>query len=121
MKYIYKYSLVNVECSNLRWRVFLGATLDFHMILQWETQHEGLSCENFAKWKQDNDPDAQKQGLAAHLNANGIGWCSNPVFSNLCHIGNVVCGVNACLYLSAVCVFAVDFVMWDYDYLFRVS
>ena len=50
--------------------------------LQWEAQHEGMSCEKFAQWKQDNDPDAQKQGLAAHLSANGIGWriCVSVVF-----------------------------------------
>ena len=43
--------------------------------MQWEDQHDGVECEVFAQWKQDNDPDAQKQGLAAHLNANGIGGC----------------------------------------------
>ena len=41
--------------------------------LQWEAQHDGVSCEKFARWKQDNDPDAQKQGLAAYLNTKGIG------------------------------------------------
>lgn len=40
---------------------------------QWEDQHEGITCEKFAEWKQLNDPDAQQLGLAAHLNANGIG------------------------------------------------
>ena len=41
--------------------------------MQWEPAHEGNSCEAFAQWKIDNDPDAQEQGLAAHLQANGIG------------------------------------------------
>ena len=41
--------------------------------MKWEVQHDAVSCEDFAQWKQDNDPDVQKQGLAAHLNANGIG------------------------------------------------
>ena len=40
---------------------------------QWEDQHRGISCEQFAQWKRDNDPEAQELGLAAHLNDNGIG------------------------------------------------
>jgi len=38
----------------------------------WEDQHNDISCEAFAQWKKDNDPEAQQQGLAAHLTANGI-------------------------------------------------
>ena len=41
--------------------------------MQWETQHDGIKCDEFAKWKLDNDPEAQKAGLAAHLQENGIG------------------------------------------------
>jgi E3 ubiquitin-protein ligase RNF31 len=41
--------------------------------MQWEAQHQGISCEQFAQWKRDNDPEAQELGLAAHLNDNGIG------------------------------------------------
>ena len=44
-----------------------------HMHTQWEDQHNDTSCEEFAQWKKDNDPEAQQQGLAAHLTANGIG------------------------------------------------
>lgn len=40
---------------------------------QWEPTHEGISCKEFARWKIDNDPNAQEQGLAAHLHSNGIG------------------------------------------------
>ena len=40
---------------------------------QWEDQHRGINCEQFAQWKRDNDPEAQELGLAAHLNDNGIG------------------------------------------------
>ena len=43
------------------------------MVIQWEGQHQGISCEQFAQWKRDNDPEAQELGLAAHLNDNGIG------------------------------------------------
>ena len=45
-------------------------TLDF---LQWEEQHVGLSCEEFAQWKKDNDPELQAQGLADYLQEEGIG------------------------------------------------
>ncbi|XP_071502777.1 uncharacterized protein [Diadema antillarum] len=39
---------------------------------QWLEQHEGISCEAFQQWKENNDPDMQARGLAAHLNENGI-------------------------------------------------
>ena len=32
-----------------------------------------MTCDKFAQWKHDNDPQLQQQGLAAHLEANGIG------------------------------------------------
>ncbi|XP_011501181.1 PREDICTED: E3 ubiquitin-protein ligase RNF31-like [Ceratosolen solmsi marchali] len=38
----------------------------------WEKQHEGISCEQFAVWKVENDPDNQAKGLAQHLADNGI-------------------------------------------------
>ncbi|XP_032690922.1 uncharacterized protein LOC116853802 isoform X2 [Odontomachus brunneus] len=38
----------------------------------WEKQHEGISCEKFAEWKDENDPDNQAAGLAKHLADNGI-------------------------------------------------
>lgn len=42
----------------------------FHF--QWEKQHEGITCEQFAAWKDENDPDNQAAGLAKHLADNGI-------------------------------------------------
>ena len=41
--------------------------------IQWETAHDGISCEEFAEWKKSNDPELQAQGLAAYLNEEGIG------------------------------------------------
>ncbi|KAJ8672719.1 hypothetical protein QAD02_003979 [Eretmocerus hayati] len=38
----------------------------------WEKQHEGITCEKFAAWKDENDPDFQEKGLAQHLADNGI-------------------------------------------------
>ncbi|XP_076474885.1 linear Ubiquitin E3 ligase [Bombus vancouverensis nearcticus] len=38
----------------------------------WEKQHEGITCEQFAAWKDENDPDNQAAGLAKHLADNGI-------------------------------------------------
>lgn len=43
-----------------------------HCRLPWEDQHEGISCHAFAKWKQENDPEMQAQGVAKHLAENGI-------------------------------------------------
>jgi len=50
------------------------------VLYQWEDQHEGISCERFAAWKEANDPEAQANGLAAHLKQNGIGKysCQTP-------------------------------------------
>ncbi|XP_043529360.1 E3 ubiquitin-protein ligase lubel isoform X2 [Frieseomelitta varia] len=38
----------------------------------WEKQHQGITCEQFAAWKDENDPDNQAAGLAKHLADNGI-------------------------------------------------
>nr|XP_034190080.1 E3 ubiquitin-protein ligase lubel isoform X6 [Osmia lignaria] len=38
----------------------------------WEKQHQGITCEQFAAWKDQNDPDNQAAGLAKHLADNGI-------------------------------------------------
>lgn len=40
--------------------------------LQWEKQHEGISCEKFNEWKEANDPERQAAGVAKHLQDNGI-------------------------------------------------
>nr|XP_006817413.1 PREDICTED: uncharacterized protein LOC100375820 [Saccoglossus kowalevskii] len=45
----------------------------------WLDQHEGLTCEQFQAWKEDNDPDHQAAGLAAHLKECGID-CPNCNF-----------------------------------------
>uniref|UniRef100_T1JM07 RING-type domain-containing protein n=1 Tax=Strigamia maritima TaxID=126957 RepID=T1JM07_STRMM len=38
----------------------------------WETQHTGISCEQFTAWKEANDPEFQAKGLEKHLEENGI-------------------------------------------------
>ncbi|XP_043203394.1 serine/arginine repetitive matrix protein 2-like [Amphibalanus amphitrite] len=38
----------------------------------WSAQHEGVSCERFAMWQQQNDPDYQSAGLERHLAESGI-------------------------------------------------
>ncbi|XP_063075121.1 E3 ubiquitin-protein ligase RNF31 [Engraulis encrasicolus] len=45
----------------------------------WESQHTGLSCEQFQSWKRENDPEYQRQGLAGYLRDNGI-TCPNCRF-----------------------------------------
>lgn len=42
------------------------------LVLQWESQHAGLSCEQYQSWKRENDPEYQRQGLAGYLRDNGI-------------------------------------------------
>lgn len=41
-------------------------------IFQWEKQHEGISCEKFAEWKDGNDPENQATLVQKHLADNGI-------------------------------------------------
>lgn len=38
----------------------------------WETQHDGLTCDKFAEWKEANDPDKQVEGVQKHLQIHGI-------------------------------------------------
>uniref|UniRef100_A0A1I8H8R9 IBR domain-containing protein n=1 Tax=Macrostomum lignano TaxID=282301 RepID=A0A1I8H8R9_9PLAT len=38
----------------------------------WEKQHKGLSCEDFERWKQENDPEFQTRGVAFYLQQHGI-------------------------------------------------
>ncbi|CAH0557576.1 unnamed protein product [Brassicogethes aeneus] len=38
----------------------------------WETQHEGITCDQFAEWKDANDPENQVQAVTKHLAENGI-------------------------------------------------
>uniref|UniRef100_A0A336LKL8 CSON011442 protein n=1 Tax=Culicoides sonorensis TaxID=179676 RepID=A0A336LKL8_CULSO len=38
----------------------------------WEPQHDGLTCEKFAEWKESNDPDKQAEGVQKHLQVHGI-------------------------------------------------
>uniref|UniRef100_A0A182MZB1 Uncharacterized protein n=1 Tax=Anopheles dirus TaxID=7168 RepID=A0A182MZB1_9DIPT len=45
----------------------------------WETQHEGLTCETFAQWKEANDPELQAEGVQKHLQTHGIS-CPNCKF-----------------------------------------
>ncbi|XP_066156039.1 E3 ubiquitin-protein ligase lubel isoform X2 [Euwallacea fornicatus] len=45
----------------------------------WEKQHEGISCEKFAEWKDANDPENQASAVAKHLAENGID-CPNCKF-----------------------------------------
>ena len=84
MVYVWSISDLNLFFSLFPYRCHVTVTC----WLQWEAQHEGASCEKFAQWKQDNDPDAQKQGLAAHLNANGIG---KGLMLSLCDVSSC-CG-----------------------------
>ena len=39
----------------------IGIKLFIH-IIKWEKQHEGITCEKFAEWKEDNDPEFQAEG-----------------------------------------------------------
>ena len=57
-------SLTHFSCAGLHTTI---------ICLQWEDQHEGITCEQFTAWKEANDPEFQAAGLAAHLKMNGIG------------------------------------------------
>lgn len=43
-----------------------------YFLFKWEKQHEGISCEKFAEWKDANDPENQASAVSKHLAENGI-------------------------------------------------
>ena len=57
--------------------------------MQWEDQHEGLTCEQFAQWKADNDATSQQHGLNRHLDLHGIGGDCFFCFFIFC--GKILC------------------------------
>lgn len=40
--------------------------------LQWQTQHTGISCEQFANWQRDNNPELSHEAIGNYLQKNGI-------------------------------------------------
>ncbi|XP_065192911.1 transcription factor 20-like isoform X2 [Sycon ciliatum] len=44
----------------------------FKCKVKWEEQHQSKSCEQFHRWKTENDEEYQQKGLAAHLAEHGI-------------------------------------------------
>uniref|UniRef100_UPI00398E6ACD uncharacterized protein isoform X5 n=1 Tax=Pristiophorus japonicus TaxID=55135 RepID=UPI00398E6ACD len=44
----------------------------FQCKIPWEQQHEGISCEKFKIWKQQNNPEYQASKLDVYLTKNGI-------------------------------------------------
>ncbi|XP_078072185.1 uncharacterized protein LOC144495711 [Mustelus asterias] len=44
----------------------------FQCKVPWEQQHEGISCEKFKLWKQQNNPEFQASKLSIYLCKNGI-------------------------------------------------
>ncbi|XP_078254634.1 E3 ubiquitin-protein ligase RNF31-like isoform X2 [Rhinoraja longicauda] len=44
----------------------------FQCKIPWEPQHEEISCEQFKKWKQQNNPECQAAALDSYLKKNGI-------------------------------------------------
>lgn len=60
-------------CLDLSFKDRLAAViLRVCAVVQWESQHAGLTCEQYQTWKRENDPEYQKQGLAGYLRDNGI-------------------------------------------------
>lgn len=51
---------------------FIFISLFSFLIIKWEQQHEGLSCEQYSEWKEANDPDLNAESVAKHLKLNGI-------------------------------------------------
>ncbi|GBP76693.1 E3 ubiquitin-protein ligase RNF31 [Eumeta japonica] len=42
------------------------------VLSKWLTQHEGVSCEQFAEWLEANDPDRSTAAVQQHLRENGL-------------------------------------------------
>ncbi|XP_075733443.1 uncharacterized protein LOC119176303 isoform X2 [Rhipicephalus microplus] len=67
----------------------------------WQKQHEGISCEQFQEWQQNNDPESQAEGIAQYLAENGID-CPNCKFryalarGGCMHFKCYQCGFDFC-------------------------
>lgn len=67
----------------------------------WQKQHEGISCEQFQEWQQNNDPESQAEGIAHYLAENGID-CPNCKFryalarGGCMHFKCYQCGFDFC-------------------------
>ncbi|CAN7991255.1 unnamed protein product, partial [Ixodes hexagonus] len=67
----------------------------------WQKQHEGISCEQFQEWQEDNDPESQAEGIARYLSDNGID-CPNCKFKyalargGCMHFKCYQCGFDFC-------------------------
>lgn len=67
----------------------------------WQKQHEGISCEQFREWQEDNDPESQAEGIARYLADNGID-CPNCKFKyslargGCMHFKCYQCGFDFC-------------------------
>ena len=40
--------------------------------MQWESQHDNLSCEKYQEWRENNDLENQKNLLEKFLDSNGM-------------------------------------------------
>ncbi|XP_064409832.1 uncharacterized protein SI:DKEY-181M9.8 isoform X2 [Latimeria chalumnae] len=49
-----------------------GKSTCFHCKIPWEPQHEGLSCEKFKEWKENNNPEYQATKLDTYFTKFGI-------------------------------------------------
>ncbi|XP_075531757.1 uncharacterized protein LOC142564583 isoform X1 [Dermacentor variabilis] len=67
----------------------------------WQKQHEGISCEQFQQWQQNNDPESQAEGITRYLAENGID-CPNCKFryalarGGCMHFKCYQCGFDFC-------------------------
>lgn len=42
------------------------------MFIQWNSNHEGLTCEQYTAWLEDNDPERSLTAIQQHLRDNGL-------------------------------------------------
>ena len=47
--------------------------MELCLVFQWEVQHEGITCEEFADWKEQSNPELSAAGIEKLLEENGIG------------------------------------------------
>ena len=71
--------------------------------VQWESQHAGLSCEQYQSWKRENDPEYQRQGLAGYLRDNGISKHTHTHISTTVFFVAAIVEGNVWLYFSSGC------------------
>lgn len=61
-----------VNCKKQTVKKYVQIAYIFNYLLQWTANHEGLTCDQYAAWIEDNDPERSVSAIQQHLRDNGL-------------------------------------------------